>query len=110
MRIALGSGHVPVLGTPRLVALVELAARSAVADLLDGQTTVGTSIELQHLAASVVGASVRARATIIERTDRRIDFEFEASDVTTGTVVGRGRHQRAVVAVERVMTRARSPK
>src|SRR5260221_3322428 len=80
--IALGSGDVPVLGTPRLAALVELAARSAVADLLDGQTTVGASIELQHLAASILGASVRARATILERTHRRIDFEFEAIDLT----------------------------
>jgi fluoroacetyl-CoA thioesterase len=95
---ALGSGDVPVLGTPRLVALMELAARTAAAvDLPDASTTVGASISVEHLAPSRVGASVTATATIQKRGERRLDFAVEARDDETGAVLGRGTHRRVVV-------------
>lgn len=104
---ALGSGDVPVLGTPRLLALMELAARSvAAATLPAGSTTVGISLQLRHLAPSIVGATVRARATITARTDRALEFDLVAEDVATGTVIGDGHHGRAIVDRARFLARA----
>jgi fluoroacetyl-CoA thioesterase len=95
---ALGSGDVPVLGTPRLVALMELAARTAAAaDLPETATTVGAVISIEHLAPSPVGASVTATALVRERGERRIDFDVEARNDETGIVLGRGTHRRVVV-------------
>ena len=63
--IALGSGDVPVLGTPRLVALCEEATVAAVAPQVGGdRTTVGTRVVIDHLAASAVGARLEATATL----------------------------------------------
>jgi fluoroacetyl-CoA thioesterase len=94
--VAMGSGDVPVLATPRLVALCEQAACAAVAGLLDpGATSVGTWIELEHLAPSPVGARVVAEAVLTGSEGRRLEFEVVA---TQGEVmVARGRHRRQVV-------------
>ena len=63
--IALGSGRVAVLGTPRVIALCEDATCRAVEDDLEpGQTTVGTEVQLKHVAAVAVGREVRAEATL----------------------------------------------
>ena len=72
---ALGSGDVPVLGTPRVVALVEEASVAAIADHLDAaHTTVGMRVELSHLIPIVVGRTVEAEAHL-ERVDgRRLTF------------------------------------
>jgi fluoroacetyl-CoA thioesterase len=95
---ALGSGDVPVLGTPRLVALMELAARTAAdSDLPDGSTTVGAVIAVEHLSPSPVGVSVTATAMVRDRSQRRIEFDLEACDDETGTVIARGTHRRVVV-------------
>ncbi len=107
--IALGSGDVPVLGTPRLVALMELAARTAARQgLEEGRTTVGTAVAIEHLAPTPVGGTVTAQATITARADRRIDFELVATD-GHGVVVGRGTHQRAVVGRESFIARLPKP-
>jgi len=69
----LGSGDVAVLGTPRVLALMERATVQAVAPSLEpGETTVGVSAHLEHLAASPVGATVDVEAVVQERTGRRI--------------------------------------
>jgi len=69
----LGSGDVAVLGTPRVLALMERATVQAVARSLEpGETTVGVSAHLEHLAASPVGATVDVEAVVQERTGRRI--------------------------------------
>src|SRR5450756_5695 len=68
----LGSGDVAVLGTPRVLALMERATVQAVARSLEpGETTVGVSAHLEHLAASPVGATVDVEAVVQERTGRR---------------------------------------
>jgi predicted thioesterase len=73
---ALGSGDVDVLGTPRALALAEAATlRAAAASLAPGQTTVGTRVELDHLAPSPVGATVRADAELVYRSGRRLTFD-----------------------------------
>lgn len=79
--IALGSGDVPVLATPRVLALAERATVAAVAGAIGpGATTVGARVELEHLAASVVGATVRVSAEL-ERVDGRVlEFAVELRD------------------------------
>ncbi|MEO6471098.1 MAG: thioesterase, partial [Aeromicrobium sp.] len=62
--VALGSGDLPVLATPRLLAWLEEATCAAL-DLNAGQTSVGTRVDIEHLAASLVGAVVTATATVI---------------------------------------------
>jgi fluoroacetyl-CoA thioesterase len=92
----LGSGDVEVLGTPAVLALAEAAACAAVAGRLpEGRTSVGTRVELDHLAPTPPGATVMATATLTAVTGRTLDFELEVSDDTG--VVARGRHRRAVV-------------
>ncbi|HST66866.1 MAG TPA: hotdog domain-containing protein [Mycobacteriales bacterium] len=93
---ALGSGDVEVLGTPRALALAEAATvEAAAASLSPGQTTVGTHVELDHLAPSAVGATVRAEATLVYRADRRLTFDVR---VTQGDrTVATGRITRAIV-------------
>ena len=97
---SLGSGDVDVLGTPRVLALAEAATVAATAGLLEpGRTTVGTRVELDHLAPSPVGATVRAEARLADRTGRRLTFEVR---VTQGDVlVATGRIVRAIVDRQR---------
>ncbi len=100
--IAAGSGDVPVLATPRLVALCEAAACAAVAAALEpGTTTVGIWIELDHLAASPLGRTVVAEAELADVDGRRLNFEISATDGEV--VVARGRHRRQVVDRERFL-------
>lgn len=89
--IAVGSGDVAVLGTPRLLAWCEGATIAAVAPHVGpGTTTVGFKIEIDHLAPTPVGASVRATATVEEVDGRRIRFSVQAHDpagaIASGTV------------------------
>jgi fluoroacetyl-CoA thioesterase len=94
---SLGSGDVPVLGTPRLLALAEAATVAALAGRLGaGQTSVGTRVELDHLAATPVGGRVRVRAELVAVDGRRLRFAITATDGTDATV-GRGTITRAVV-------------
>jgi fluoroacetyl-CoA thioesterase len=92
--IALGSGDVPVLATPRLIALAEAAAVAAVAPALNtGQTTVGTRIEFEHLAASPVGIRVTVRAELTSVDGRLLRFQVtaEQADEVTRPSEGRAR-------------------
>ena len=94
--LALGSGEVEALGTPRVLALVEAATVAAVAGRLDaGSTTVGSRVELDHLAPTPVGAAVRAEAVLAEVTGRRLGFAVTLTQ--DGRVVARGTVVRVVV-------------
>ena len=100
LALALGSGDVEVLGTPRLVALCEEATVAAIADHLDpGQTSVGMRVELDHLSPNRLGDEVTATARVVEVDRRRVTFDVEAS--SAGVVVGRGIVTRVVVDRER---------
>ncbi len=95
----IGSGDVPVLGTPAVLALVERVAVAAVAaSLQPGTTTVGERVELDHLAPTPVGAMVSATARLESSEGRRLAFSFEVSD--PHGVVARGRHVRSIVVRE----------
>lgn len=79
--ISAGSGDVPVLATPRLLALAEAAAVAAIAPHLpSGMTSVGTSASLEHRRASPVGAEVIVEAELTEVEGRRLTFSFIARE------------------------------
>ncbi len=79
--IALGSGDVPVLGTPRLLALAEAATVAAVAGALEpGSTTVGHRVALEHRTPTPVGGTVRAEAVLTGVDGRNLTFREAVSD------------------------------
>jgi fluoroacetyl-CoA thioesterase len=103
---ALGSGDVAVLGTPKVVALCEEAAMTALAgELAKGQTTVGTRVELAHLAPILVGSTVRAVATLEKVEGKRLVFNVSVTDDCG--LVGAGKITRSVVDAITFMDRAR---
>lgn len=102
--MALGSGDVPVFATPALAGLMEAAAVDALLDALDAeQTTVGVQLELQHLAATPLGMTVRAEARLMTVEGRRLTFRISATDGVEQ--IGVGTHQRVIVDRERFMRR-----
>ncbi|MFQ6171770.1 thioesterase family protein [Oryzobacter sp. R7] len=106
---ALGSGDLPVLGTPRLLAWCEAATCAALAaGLAEGETSVGVRVAVEHLAASTVGEAVVATATVAEVDGRRVALDVEARD-GAGLVLARGRVERVVVDAARFLARLRRP-
>ena len=99
---AMGSGTLPVLATPALVAFLENTAMKLVTDLPDGTTTVGTAMNLRHLRASAVGETIRCHATLVQHEGRRYTFALAATN-EAGNTVGEGTHERFAVEVERFM-------
>lgn len=103
---AFGSGSVPVLATPRLVALCEEAAVAALAGTLDeGSTSVGRRVQFDHLAPTMVGAPVTAEATLEKISGRRLTFTVSASDPRG--LIGAGKVTRVVVDIERFLDNTR---
>lgn len=101
---ALGSGAVDVLGSPRLIALCEEATVNALTGALDpGATTVGMRIQLDHLQPTPVGAEVRAEAVLDRIDGRRLTFTVSAED--SGGLIAAGKITRAVIDVDRFMTK-----
>jgi fluoroacetyl-CoA thioesterase len=104
--IALKSGEVAVLGTPRLIALVEEAALGAVAESLPlGQTTVGMRVQVDHLAPTNVGSAVAAEATLEKVEGRRLTFTVSVTDHCG--LVAAGKVTRVIVETERFLDKAR---
>jgi fluoroacetyl-CoA thioesterase len=102
LAVAFRSGDVPVLATPRLIALVEEASMAAVAGQVpDGHTTVGMRVQLDHLAPTAVGHRVKADARLDKIEGRRLTFSVSASDERG--LVAAGRVTRVVVDVEKFM-------
>lgn len=101
---ALGSGDVPVLATPRLIAWMEAATlRSATTFLGTGQTTVGTAIRIEHRRATPVGGSIEITATPPrDVAGSRLTFRVQAVD-GSGEVVAAGEIDRAIVDRQRFL-------
>ena len=94
---AQGSGNLPVLATPRMVALMENAAMTAVASSLDeNETTVGGHINTSHLCPTAIGATITATAVLTAVEGRKLTFSVEAHDAE-GRLLGNGTHVRFVV-------------
>jgi predicted thioesterase len=102
---AVGSGDVPVLGTPRLIALAEAATVAATAArLAPGATTVGTRIEFDHQAATAVGRRVTVLATLAKIFGRRLVFDIVVREGEEQ--VAEGRVERVIVDRQRFVTKA----
>ena len=105
---AVGSGDLPVLGTPRLLTWAEAATCAAIADDLDDtRSSVGTRVQLEHAAASQVGATVSVTATVTYVDGRLVRFEVAAEHSVAGVtkLVGHGEVTRVVVDRDRFMAR-----
>ena len=99
-----GSGLVPVLSTPHLVALMENAAQAVLNPYIEPwQSAVGTHVDIQHLAATPVGLEVHIRAELLEVNGRRLRFHVEAWDNVEK--VGECEHERFIVDKARFMAR-----
>ena len=104
--VALKSGSVPVLATPRVVALCEEAACKAIENRLKPeQTSVGMRVQLDHLAPTRVGGKVVAEATLEAVQGRRLVFTVSVNDAAG--LVAAGRVTRVVVDVERFLDKAK---
>lgn len=103
---AMESGALEVLATPSMIALMEGTAQEAVQNLLeDGQGTVGTRIDVRHLAATPVGMEVTCTAEVTEVDRRRIVFTVKAKDEKE--VIGEGIHERFVIDNEKFFAKCR---
>jgi fluoroacetyl-CoA thioesterase len=101
---AVGSGDLPVLGTPRMLAWCEAAACAALAvELRDGESSVGTRITLEHLAPSPVGREVVVTASLAHVDGRLVRFAVAVTD--GGKLVGSGEVTRVVVDADRFLAR-----
>ena len=102
---AVGSGALEVFSTPSMIALMEKASRELVQPYLEeGQSTVGTRLEVSHVAASPIGAHIQAASTLVEIDRRMLTFEVKA--YADGELIGEGRHQRCIIYAERFMEKA----
>lgn len=103
----LGNDAARVLATPFLIAHLEMASRNAVKDHLGlGYDTVGTHIDVRHLAATPMGMSVTFHSEVTAVDDRRITFKVWAADETER--IAEGTHERFVVNVERFAQRVQA--
>ncbi|MDA0225191.1 MAG: thioesterase family protein [Proteobacteria bacterium] len=100
----IGSGKVHVLATPVMINLFEAAALAAAEHLLPpGHQSLGTRLDVRHVAATPVGMRVRATAALLRIEGRLLIFRVEAHD--DAELIGDGTHERVIVNVERLDTR-----
>lgn len=105
----MGSGSLAVFATPAMVALMEQAASELCDKYTDeGITTVGTALNIQHLAATAVGAEVKAVATVTSCDGRKITFDVEAYD--NAGIIGKGTHERFSIKSDKFMLKAQERK
>jgi predicted thioesterase len=103
--LSVGSGDLPVLATPRLLALAEAATLLALAGSVgEGDTSVGTRVQLEHVAPSAVGATVQVTATVVHVDGRLVRFDVAAVSAS-GTLLGHGTVTRVVVGRDRFLAR-----
>ena len=102
--IAMGSGDMPVLATPAMMALMENAAMLAIAEgLPEGCTSVGGYIESSHLRPSKIGDKVTAIAKVTKVEGKKVEFKVAA--YSGETLLGEGTHLRFIVDKERFMSK-----
>ncbi|MGN0185255.1 MAG: thioesterase family protein [Aristaeellaceae bacterium] len=101
----LGSGELAVFATPCMIALMENTAYKSVQPFLDpGQGTVGTLLNVKHLAATPVGMEVRCETKLIEIDRKRLVFEVKAFDACG--LIGEGTHERFIIDNQKFMQKA----
>ena len=104
---ALGSGGLDVYATPRMITLMEYCAMESVKRLLPaGSSTVGTRIDIKHLAATPIGMTVRCETELIEIDRRRLVFQCRAFD--DAGLIGEGIQERFIVDNEKFMEKTQA--
>ena len=99
-----GSGSLEVFATPAMIAMMEKTCLECVNDKIgEGNTTVGISVNIKHLKASPIGATIRCEAKLIEVDRRRLVFEVKCLEGET--VVGEGLHERFIVDSQKFMSK-----
>ncbi len=103
----LGSGSILVYATPAMVALMEGAAVAAIdSRLAEGETSVGTRLEVRHVAATPIGQQVRARAEVTGVDGRQVMFSVQAWDELE--LIGEGTHTRFIIDLARFEQRLKA--
>lgn len=102
--LAMGSGDLEVYATPAMVALMEAAAVESLKGCLPpDKTSVGVKMNVSHLSATPLDASVRAEAILVRVEGRRLFFEVAAED--SDGKIGEGAHERVIVDIKKFMSR-----
>ncbi|MCC7334291.1 MAG: enoyl-CoA hydratase/isomerase family protein [Pirellulaceae bacterium] len=97
-----GDSRATVFSTPNMILLMERAAREALREFLEpGEESVGVDVNIRHLAAAPLGATVRGVAKVVGIDERRVSFEVEAW--AGPRLLGRGTHSRAIVPISRLV-------
>ena len=105
--VAVGSGGLPVYATPAMIALMERTAFTLLQEHLgEGQSSVGTAINIRHLSATPVGMTVRAVAELVEIDRKRFSFKVEAFDEKGK--IGEGTHERFVIKSDDFLAKAQA--
>ncbi|ACL74474.1 thioesterase family protein [Ruminiclostridium cellulolyticum] len=103
----MGSGNLDVFATPAMIALMEKAASMAVQPYIgESSSTVGTMIDVKHIAATPIGMNVAARAELIEIDGKKLIFSVEAFDGKDK--IGEGRHERFIINTQKFITKVDS--
>ena len=103
--MAAGSGTLPVFATPWMCALMEKAAWTAIAPgLAEGESTVGTKLNISHLSASPLGIRVWAESEVTAVDGKRIELSVSAYDESG--LIGNGTHERFIVQNDRFLAKA----
>ena len=99
-----GSGSLEVFATPAMIAMMEKTCLECVNDKIgEGNTTVGISVNIKHLKASPIGATIRCEAKLIEVDRRRLVFEVRCFEGET--LIGEGVHERFIVDSQKFMSK-----
>ena len=103
----IGSGALPVFSTPHMIALMEKASMAAIASCLEeGQGSVGTHVDVSHLAATPVGMAVRAESELVAVERRMLSFRVRA--YAGEELIGEGSHQRCLIMNDRFMEKTQA--
>lgn len=103
----MGSGELMVYGTPAMIALMEKTAYTSVAPYLEeGMGTVGTLMNVEHIAASPVGMKITCKSQLVQVEGRKLVFQVEAFD--TQGLIGKGTHERFIVVNDKFQKKADS--
>ena len=103
----MGSGLAPVYATPCMIALIEGTAAESVAPFLkEGEGTVGTRVDVEHLAATPIGMKVTCETELVEVDRKKLVFQASVYDETG--LVGKGRHERFIIDNARFMEKVRA--
>lgn len=106
---AIGSGSLPVYGTPAMIALIEQTAVALLeGNLPEGMTTVGTKLDINHVSATPLGMTATCECTLSKIDRKKLVFDVEVKD--EAGVIGNGTHERFIVEAESFLKKAESKK